>query len=96
MTRPNITTGPWHLIKTEKGDYCLDIEQECQNGQIQYLCPFLSISNDTDESEAQANVKAIAALPEILSLLESIAISGSTDTARTLAKLALTLAGYKM
>jgi hypothetical protein len=96
MTRPNITTGPWHLIKTERGDYCLDIEQECKNGQIEYLCPFLSVSNDTDESEAQANVKAIAALPEVLCLLESIAISGSTDTARTLAKLALTLAGYKI
>lgn len=96
MTRPNITNGPWHLIKTQEGKYCLDIEQECRNGQIEYLCPFLSISNDTDEPEAQANVKAIAALPEILSLLESIAISGSTDTARTLAKLALSLAGYKL
>lgn len=96
MTRPNITPGPWHLIKTERGDYCLDISQECQNGQTQYLCPFLSISNDTDEPEAQANVKAIAALPEILSILESVTIASSTDTARTLAKVALSLAGYKI
>jgi hypothetical protein len=95
MTRPNITPGPWHVssleqIWDETGD--IKIAEICELPRI-----YIAGSMRPNLEQETANARAIAALPALLSALETIQANAaeSPEWIRRHTMKALTAAGYQ-
>lgn len=64
MTNPNITPGPWHINGEEIEGLAAPRESSS------YYAPVCTMENEWEKSIAEANARAIAAVPALLEALE--------------------------
>jgi hypothetical protein len=82
--KDKITPGPWEASVGNRGSIFGDLNNPIHNGDYPYIGNVAGIGVDQNIPECTANAKAIAAVPEMLDIIERLANASDTDPVKTL------------